>query len=147
MKCLPAAKVPQARGLLLHDWHAEVIAIRAFNRLLLDECLELAACPHKSSSVLRRRYAQEVCESQGLQPFTICENIKIHMYCSDAPCGDASMELVMDAQQDATPWPLAVPVPVAEGDIQSLPGREYFSELGIVRRKPCTPILLCSIWQ
>lgn len=147
MKCLPAAKVPQARGFLLHDWHAEVIAIRAFNRLLLDECLELAACPHKSSSVLRRRDAQEVSGSQGLQPFTICENIKIHMYCSDAPCGDASMELVMDAQQDATPWPLTVPVAVAKGDIQSLPGREYFSELGIVRRKPCTSIVLCSFWQ
>lgn len=146
MKCLPAAKVPQARGFVLHDWHAEVIAIRAFNRLLLDECLELAACPHKSSSVLWRRDAHEVSGSQGFQPFTICENVKIHMYCSEAPCGDASMELVMDAQEDATPWPLAVPIAVADGDIQSLPGREYFSELGIVRRKPCTSILLCSFW-
>lgn len=147
MKCLPAAKVPQARGFVLHDWHAEVIAVRAFNRFLLDGCLELAACPNKPSSVLRRREANEVSESQGLQPFTIRENLKIHMYCSEAPCGDASMELVMDAQEDATPWPLTVPVPVEEGLVKSLPGREYFSELGIVRRKPCTSLVLRSTGQ
>lgn len=147
MKCLPAAKVPQAGGLVLHDWHAEVLAIRAFNRFLLDECLELAVCLNISSSVLRRREAREISNSKGLQPFTIRENLQIHMYCSEAPCGDASMELVMNTQQDATPWPLAVPVAVAEGDLQSLPGREYFSELGIVRRKPCTSLILYPFEQ
>ncbi len=137
MKCLPAAKVPHARGFVLHDWHAEVLAIRAFNRFLLDECLELVHHPTKTSLVLRPREAHEISKSQGFQPFTIRKNLKIHMYCSEAPCGDASMELVMDAQEDATPWPLAVPVAVAESDVQSLPGRGFFSKLGIVRRKPC----------
>ncbi len=138
MKCLPVAKVPQAGGFILRDWHAEVLTIRAFNRFLLDECLELAACPGKSSSVLRQREACEISKTQGLQPFTIREDIRIYMYCSEAPCGDASMELVMDAQENATPWPPATAATVAEDSTPSLPGRGYFSELGVVRRKPCS---------
>ena len=137
MKCLPAAKVPQAGGFVLHDWHAETLDIRVFNRFLLDECLELTTNPTKPSSVLRRREPEEISLTQARQPFTIHENLKIHMYCSEAPCGDASMELVMDAQEDATPWPLAAVVADAKSGVGSLPGREYFSELGIVRRKPC----------
>ena len=145
MKCLPAAKVPQANGLILHDWHAEVLAMRAFNRFLLDECHWLAAYPDESSTVLRRREAHEISKTKGLQPFTIHERLKLHMYCSEAPCGDASMELVMEAQEDATPWVLVESVQATEeGSVQSLRGREYFSELGIVRRKPC--ILLESFF-
>ncbi len=55
------------------------------------------------------------------------------MYCSEAPCGDASMELVMEAQEDATPWAVSVP---DEGIASGLLGRGSFSQLGIVRRKP-----------
>ena len=138
MKCLPTSKVPEAKGFVLHDWHAEVIAIRAFNRFLLDECLSLAENPSRSSSVLRRKETHETSKAQGPQTFTVRENLKIHMYCSEAPCGDASMELVMDAQEDATPWPLAAPLAVVNSSTQSMPGRGHFSRLGIVRRKPCT---------
>ena len=137
MKCLPSLKVPQTKGFVLHDWHAEIVTIRAFNRFLLDECLGLASNPGNSSSVLRRREAHEISETRGFQPFTIHENLKIHMYCSEAPCGDCSMELIMDSQEDAAPWPLAEPVAITEGRSQSMLGRGYFSELGIVRRKPC----------
>jgi len=41
------------------------------------------------------------------------------------------MELIMAAQDDATPW--AKPV---DSDCNGLAGRGYFSELGVVRRKP-----------
>jgi tRNA-specific adenosine deaminase 1 len=45
------------------------------------------------------------------------------------------MELTMTAQDDATPW--EVPAPAAgEPPEQSLLGREFFSRLGVVRRKP-----------
>lgn len=43
------------------------------------------------------------------------------------------MELVMEAQEDATPWPTPL-VSVDEPD--QLLGRESFSQLGVVRRKP-----------
>lgn len=137
MKCLPAAKIPRAAGSVLHDWHAEVLAIRAFNLFLLQECFQLLESQHYVSSFIRRRQESEMSEANGMQPFALHENLKIFMYCSEAPCGDASMELVMEAQDDATPWPVAE-TPILE-QVPMLKGRANFSELGIVRRKPCTP--------
>ncbi|KAI1803489.1 adenosine deaminase/editase [Daldinia bambusicola] len=174
MKCLPAAKIPQAQGNVLHDWHAEVLAIRAFNRFVLDECKAMAQ--GHPSEFLRWRTADEIdsgsssnsnsnsntntksedsqeqeSEWQG-QPFAWKQDVLIHMYCSEAPCGDASMELIMESQEDATPWDLP-PTPLSSSTPTStstssasaasplpplppLPGRAYFSRLGVVRRKP-----------
>ena len=51
------------------------------------------------------------------------------------------MELTMDAQEDATPWPepaSSTAESTLEGlEINELHGRGYFSQLEIVRRKPC----------
>ena len=116
---------------MLHDWHAETVAIRAFNRFLLDECIGLVAGEKDSSRVLRCTKDPDVVASPKSQPFAFHDGLKIVMYCSEAPCGDASMELVMEAQEDATPWPSTV---VSEGD--TLLGRASFSALGAVRRKP-----------
>lgn len=65
------------------------------------------------------------------QPFSLKESVRIFMYCSEAPCGDASMELTMNAQEDATPW-----TRVLSADEKQLSGRGDFSRLGEVRRKP-----------
>ena len=47
------------------------------------------------------------------------------------------MELTMANQEDSTAWTLASS-PVGENtELETLKGRGYFSELGIVRRKPC----------
>jgi tRNA-specific adenosine deaminase 1 len=48
------------------------------------------------------------------------------------------MELTMAAQDDATPWAIPVPASPTAAD-SSMPGRGYFSNLGIVRRKPSRP--------
>ncbi|OTB02885.1 hypothetical protein M426DRAFT_322306 [Hypoxylon sp. CI-4A] len=161
MKCLPATKIPQAQGNILHDWHAEVLAIRAFNRFVLDECKTLAQ--GGTSEFLRRRAMDEP-SSKGTeeradepwngQPFTWKEDIVLHMYCSEAPCGDASMELTMASQEDATPWeippetktePLSnaitttITITTTPIPQETLPGRAYFSHLGVVRRKPARP--------
>lgn len=45
------------------------------------------------------------------------------------------MELTMASQDDATPWEIPAPAVSEPGDA-TLPGREFFSQLGIVRRKP-----------
>ncbi|KAH7082194.1 adenosine deaminase/editase [Paraphoma chrysanthemicola] len=149
MKCLPSNKIPLAHGNVLHDWHAEVLAIRTFNRFLVNECLLLSKPPYPPSEWVRARRAEELAEHEQ-QAFTIQEDVQIHMYCSEAPCGDASMELVMDAQDDATPW-TSVPPTVAtlssdaiENTDEPLPssfpsalrGRANFSHLGAVRCKP-----------
>lgn len=192
MKCLPHAKLPRAQGNVLHDWHAEVLAIRAFNRFVLDEARSLlSAGPTACSPFLRRRHESEMqkrteplessangdgrgpdherseqaCASSSTdtwhgQPFAWRDDVTLHMYCSEAPCGDASMELTMAAQDDASPW--EIPAPLADGGESllssppppppsssstpattpsqqhpgPLPGRSYFSRLGAVRLKP-----------
>ncbi|KAH8171862.1 adenosine-deaminase (editase) domain-containing protein [Sarocladium implicatum] len=129
MKCLPAAKLKQSNGVGIHDWHAEVLAMRAFNRFLLDESCRMLDDGH-TSEVLQHN------SSSGLpKPFAVRDDVKLHMYCSEAPCGDASMELTMAAQDDGTPWAEEGPQVSASEDA-GLPGRGYFSKLGIVRRKP-----------
>lgn len=118
---------------MLHDCHAEIVALRAFNRFLLDECVLLARDSLAASLFVEPRDVNQVNE-RSPQPFTIKDDVSIHMYCSEAPCGDASMELVMQAQEDATPWEL--PQLVTNSDVAEMKGRGHFSELGIVRRKP-----------
>ncbi|KAL0937999.1 tRNA-specific adenosine deaminase [Colletotrichum truncatum] len=140
MKCLPASKLPLAKGSALHDWHAEVLAMRAFNRHLLDECRRQLG-NDSPSALIRRREPHEL-TPDAPQPFAVKDNVRLHMYCSEAPCGDASMELTMAAQEDATPWETpstSVPDTASSGTnvtTESLPGRAYFSQLGVVRRKP-----------
>lgn len=140
MKCLPSDKIPHARGSVLHDWHAEILAIRGLNLALIQECHNLTESHEFQSLYVRRRDPSELLSSAGLQPFAIHEDVKIHMYCSEAPCGDASMELTMNAQQDPTPWTLPARRSEQEDPISLLNGRSYFSELGVVRRKPCMDI-------
>ena len=140
MKCLSATQtLLLASGTVLHDWHAEILAIRAFNHSLLHEARSLASSSAYQSSILRHRQVDGVApQSFGHQPITLREGLKIMMYCSEAPCGDASMELVMEAQEDATPWPVA---DSSDKIAPVLLGRESFSQLGVVRRKPCTLLL------
>jgi tRNA-specific adenosine deaminase 1 len=135
MKCLPMHKLTMACGNVLHDSHAEVVTIRAFNRFLLEQCLQLVKDPASTSPYIRRRSPEEITLSLP-QPFDIRDGVSIHMYGSEAPCGDASMELIMAAQEDATPWELSS---AASAQVIGLQGRGSFAELGIVRRKPARP--------
>ena len=137
MKCLPKSKVAFAKGYILHDSHAEVLAIRAFNRFLVDECAGLARRGLGSTSqwVRWRQRGQARADlnhamTDAMQPFELQDGVGIHMYCSECPCGDASMELTMQQQADATPWSESPP------SSSDLLGRGHFDQLGIVRRKP-----------
>lgn len=135
MRCLPTSEaVLLADGHVLHDWHAEVIALRAFNHFLLQEAKLLASSPGSESTLLRCRVPHEMSRIPGEQPFVIRDGLRIMMYCSETPCGDASMELIMEAQEDPAPWPITLHD--ACTSLQLL-GRGSFSQLGIVRRKPC----------
>ncbi|KIN04484.1 hypothetical protein OIDMADRAFT_156477 [Oidiodendron maius Zn] len=140
MKCLPQSKIPIAQGIVLHDWHAEILAIRSFNRFLLDECYSLASAQRENSEYIRLRSPEERTEVY-FQPYALKDGISLHMYCSEAPCGDASMELTMAAQDDSTPWNVPPSAAFSSSFIldSQLLGRGYFSALGIVRRKPSRP--------
>ncbi|KAF7176834.1 hypothetical protein CNMCM7691_003994 [Aspergillus felis] len=155
-KCLPASQVSKSRGLVLHDWHAEVLALRSFNYWLLSECHSLLAQEQHarsssststpgaaSSPFIRRRQLTETPSAAQSEPnpawppFELQPDIKIYMYCTCAPCGDASMELCMATQDDPRPWEVAPgPERTELPGPELLDGRGYFSRLGIVRRKP-----------
>ena len=141
MKCLPASKVIQANGNVLHDWHAEVLAIRGFNRWILEECAVLAEQGRKGEGEWVDWTTEDIHDGQvpgaskPQRPFRLKPDVQIHMFCSQAPCGDASMELTMASQQDATPWSHAAPSSKPEDMI----GRGHFDRLGVVRRKPARP--------
>jgi tRNA-specific adenosine deaminase 1 len=142
MKCLPASKVPQANGNVLHDWHAEVLAIRGFNSWILEECALLAQSGREGEGQWIEWSDGNTHETQQLDPglsplppFKLKPDVQIHMFCSQAPCGDASMELTMASQEDATPWATAAP----SSNPDDMIGRGHFDRLGVVRRKPARP--------
>lgn len=131
--------------MVLHDCHAEVLAVRALNYWLINECSTViqqeqqdtvsgSSQINEKTPFVRRRVNTE---SNDLSPpFEIHSDVKIYMYSTCAPCGDCSMELCMAEQEDATPW---VVQPAADEEIDQqilLDGRAHFSILGAVRRKP-----------
>lgn len=144
MKCLPASKLPGAKGRVLHDWHAEVLVIRAFNHFVLQECKAIIT-EGKDSPYIRRTISMTADDPPGSRThFCWREDVTLHMYCSEAPCGDASMELTISAQKDASPWETPLPphlMPEGPPSSASTPelallGRACFGQLGVVRRKP-----------
>lgn len=147
MKCLPHSKLPISRGHVLHDWHAEVLCLRSLNHFFLEEVNKIRGEGQwlhtpQESLYIRKLSFEEREKTLGRwhrdtpdYRYTIREGVRLHMYCSEAPCGDASMELTMANQEDATPWEIA-----ADGEGEGgLPGRGGFGQLGIVRRKPSRP--------
>ncbi|KAF3931784.1 hypothetical protein ABW19_dt0205467 [Dactylella cylindrospora] len=172
-KCLPTHHLPQSQGLILHDSHSEILSLRGLNRFLLTEAHHIIANPDYASPFLIRnrkcksdlnRLANEdgdlgACNTTREPPFRLSPDVTIHLFSTEAPCGDASMEFIMDAQEDATPWPVPPSIlqlsnlsisrsqhrtissqaPPGSDPIPTLPGRSYFSTLSIVRRKPARP--------
>ncbi|KAF2152133.1 hypothetical protein K461DRAFT_294972 [Myriangium duriaei CBS 260.36] len=145
MKCSPSAHLLSSAGTVLHDSHAEVLAIRAFNRHLLTQCLSLLTSQPLTSPVLIERSPRS---SPDSPPFHIRPSINFYMYTSTCPCGDASMDLLISRTPDSTPWsnpPSSSSTTTPSSPISSetaattLLGRGHFSLLGLVRRKPSRP--------
>jgi tRNA-specific adenosine deaminase 1 len=84
MKCLPASKLAGAKGVAIHDWHAEVLAIRTLNRFLLDECQSIIDSSHDVPGAILQR--NEESNEGYTRPFRVKDDVKLHMYCSEAPC-------------------------------------------------------------
>ena len=84
MKCLPSSKIHESDGVGLHDWHAEILAIRTFNRFLLDECH--SAIENGNSKLLSTCLDSDNVPERFDRPFQVKDNVRLHMYCSEAPC-------------------------------------------------------------
>ncbi|EXJ95918.1 hypothetical protein A1O1_01043 [Capronia coronata CBS 617.96] len=136
-KCLAASALPSCRGSVLHDCHAEILALRGFNYWLLAELQKLLEKPEHESSILESAKAdgtapRQMSISTPQAPYRLKSTISIYFFTTEAPCGDASMEILMSSMPPhaATPWSVE--------DINNtvLQGRGHFSLLGHVRRKP-----------
>mmetsp|Transcript_40414 Transcript_40414/g.97548 ORF Transcript_40414/g.97548 Transcript_40414/m.97548 type:complete len:449 (-) Transcript_40414:621-1967(-) len=76
------------RGFVLHDSHAETLARRGLVRVLWLEMLEInKTSKSRSFSKGRLLLEQEPCKKK----YKIRQNITLHLYVSDSPCGDASI--------------------------------------------------------
>jgi tRNA-specific adenosine deaminase 1 len=134
-KCLPSSIISQCNGQVLHDSHAEVLALRGFNRWLLQELQSMLEHPSYVSPYIYRN--GDVDQEPGKRPFRLADDLSIHFFTSEAPCGDASMDLLMQskAPEDAIPWDTSHALQV-DVEAPSLPGRADFGLLGVIRRKP-----------
>jgi tRNA-specific adenosine deaminase 1 len=76
-------------------------------------------------------------KSDSLMPFAFKEDVSFHFFTTEAPCGDASMDLLIGSRHPADSVPWSIPALTSqEEQAASLLGRGYFSQLGAVRRKP-----------
>ncbi|KAK5070979.1 hypothetical protein LTS08_000631 [Lithohypha guttulata] len=140
-KSLPVSALSKCKGLVLHDCHAEILAFRGLNHWLLCEIERILQNEGFISEWI------ETVASNGTgeisPPFRLCRGVEIALFSTEAPCGDASMELLMASAQasgaDVRPWPTSSSAShdaSSENSSALPPGRGYFSNLGVLRRKP-----------
>jgi hypothetical protein len=99
-KCLGRAALRggAARGLALHDCHAEVLARRALARGLLEE-MAAHAWRCGSGGACARGLLAHGDLAAGERAFWLRPGVALHLYISDSPCGDAQRYADADATQ------------------------------------------------
>ncbi|KAK9453253.1 adenosine deaminase/editase [Dipodascopsis uninucleata] len=124
VKCLPDASLEKSRGRFLHDSHAEILAIRAFNRYILTECRRIQNENGYESPCIDRL------NNDIKYQFCLREECRLYLLVTELPCGDSSMEALSAGK---SPWN---PLSTFNNLEVPLKGRSYFSEIGKVRTKP-----------
>lgn len=120
VKAMPEKVREYSNGWIVHDMHAEILCLRAFNWLLVEEAARLDKNDGGSLGLLE--------ESDGSFPFRLRKDIQLALYISELPCGDASMSSVSsNSEEDWEP---------PKKKLQVMRGRAYFNKVGIVRTKP-----------
>ncbi|KAK9478884.1 adenosine deaminase/editase [Lipomyces japonicus] len=123
VKATADENLPHAAGQVLHDCHAEILAIRAFNRFMIDQCNSRNSSdnpivmfnPDRGKYELRPRWR------------------RIVMVATEVPCGDASMDRLSDGK---IAWDEANIQAMDNDGTGPMIGRGYFSRVGVVRTKP-----------
>lgn len=121
VKALPDLTLERCKGRVIHDCHAEVLCLRAFNLWVLKEVKKV-----RSGEV--SEYI-EMKNNEGKKRYGLKDGIDFAMYVSEAPCGDASLELLVDDNEET--WERITKL---DGDV--LRGRESYTLTGRVRTKP-----------
>ncbi|KAH3676230.1 hypothetical protein WICPIJ_009190 [Wickerhamomyces pijperi] len=131
VKSLPDAVVKtKSMGRLLHDCHAEILTLRAFNRFIISECQKVDGGIESSSYI-------EKDDTTNRYKFKLKKGIRFSLYVSQLPCGDCSLSQV---QGNTSEEPWGSKEERNGNDIQLpngiLRGREFYNIKGKVRTKP-----------
>ncbi|KAJ2449919.1 hypothetical protein EV183_004612 [Coemansia sp. RSA 2336] len=101
----------------VHDSHAEVIARRALLVYLISSL-------------------EDICTKQGTQ-YTFPQHLRLHLYTSQCPCGDASIEPLDDKLSESTSeQPTAKRQRISQDPLSIVRGHQDFDALGSLRLKP-----------
>ena len=84
-KCVAVESNTWQSSCLLHDAHAEVLARRGLVRVLWSQIDQLRRGQNISQHCLLRK------KSAGNDMYEFREDVELHLFVSDAPCGDASI--------------------------------------------------------
>ncbi|SCU82886.1 LAFA_0D00606g1_1 [Lachancea sp. 'fantastica'] len=126
VKATPDRELSRSQGRMLHDCHAEILAIRGFNTVLLQEVWQLKNSDQEPDTAI-------VCRSEG--GLRVKETLDFALYVSRAPCGDASMDLLED--DDSAVWNDTDLSQYADPRVKTvLRGRSNYKKKGFVRTKP-----------
>lgn len=133
VKALPNRVREFSEGSMVHDLHAEILAIRLFNWFLLDECAKV--------SEKDAEYVSKIIErSQNNRfQFKLKDNIELALLVTEPPCGDASISYLTETLDDKEPWKEETNSSKRQklnSDVAVTRGRTNFDKLGIVRTKP-----------
>ncbi|CCM03388.1 uncharacterized protein FIBRA_05518 [Fibroporia radiculosa] len=127
-KCLPTNRFPR-EGDALHDSHAEVLARRGAVRWFLEEILRVTA-------KLTSKYESPWIYKAKNGKFGLREGIRVHLYTSTVPCGDASTQFLASSQDEkmatlknSAQFPELPPNTASRG-------RDNYSLFGVLRTKP-----------
>ncbi|KAJ2063455.1 hypothetical protein GGI17_001671 [Coemansia sp. S146] len=128
LKCLHSEQL-RPFGDAVHDSHAEIVARRALVVYLMNQLqLSMATAPCEMPKIF------------NLQPgstkyrFGVHGQLQLHLYTSQCPCGDATVESLKTAEDsDSNEQPQLKRRRVNEGVIR---GHQDFGSLGTLRLKP-----------
>lgn len=119
VKAMPDQTRKYSQGWILHDMHAEILCLRAFNWLLIEQIRDFELSP---LSLL------EKCHHGSKHKFRLRKNLQLALYVSEPPCGDMSMSHI------SSDGPLWEEPPAKKSQI--VRGRAHFNRVGVVRTKP-----------
>lgn len=129
VKAVPDENLKRSEGKMIHDSHAEILAIRGFNTVLLRQIEQLKQNGDVTTDLL------QTSEKEG--KYKIIDSWKFGLYVSKIPCGNASMNILCERTNDA--------IQLGSDDESQyltcnnktiLRGRTNYSKKDVVRTKP-----------
>lgn len=132
VKVLPDDMMKSCNGEVLHDMHAEILALRAFNRFVIDECSRVSL--GEESDLIEPVTDSEPPVCKFL--FKMKLNVKLFLYVSEAPCGDSSMGCLRAETKCTESWTDPI-IRVGETDLNTSTGKSY----PVIRDREMDPVI------